>query len=153
MKNITIILIALLYLNNPLFSQRIISEDRTIYLLKLDSNTIRELFGVNIKPFKIIPNDIKLAERQLNKAFLNAKANRNISKGRNLDSYIRQYFGYTDHKGFKIVWINCMAIRKDLPEENYLHPYLMKDGGDRYFQVKVNLSTKKSFDFIVNGYE
>ena len=81
--------------------------------------------------------------------------NTNKEKGEYIDlkkwDYKRQYVGYINKRGQKIVYVNCFCDttglnywRKDLVEFN--------DGGDCFFHLKINLITKKWFDFIVNGY-
>ena len=66
-------------------------------------------------------------------------------------SYLRQYLGYIDNRGNRIVLINacCSAAgeKEDL-EHNWI---FVLDGGSCYFQIKVDLRTKKCFDFFVNG--
>jgi hypothetical protein len=66
-------------------------------------------------------------------------------------SYLRQYLGYIDDRGNKIVLINacCTAAgEKEDMEHNWI---FVLDGGSCFFQIKVNLRTKKCFDFFVNG--
>lgn len=70
----------------------------------------------------------------------------------NPKGYKRQYFPYKDVNGEKIVYINCFCIKwgvfahwKEVEES-------VDDGGNCYFQMKINLTKKNYFDFFVNGY-
>lgn len=67
----------------------------------------------------------------------------------NLSSYKRQYFPVINPTGQKEVWVNCFCKhfdkdwRKDMLE--------VRDGGNCYFSLKINLVTKQISQFIVNG--
>ena len=63
--------------------------------------------------------------------------------------YKRQYIPTINAKGEKEVWINffCNYDDRDWKKEIIL----VMDGGNCYFQLKINLTTKKYFDFYVNG--
>jgi hypothetical protein len=66
-----------------------------------------------------------------------------------IEKYKRQYFVITNSKGEKEVWVNCFcnSWKKDWRKELIR----VKDGGNCYFQVKVNLTKKKCYELIVNG--
>lgn len=52
-------------------------------------------------------------------------------------------------KGSKMVWINCFCSTYSSNwKENIIQA---KGGGKCYFNLKINLSTKQYYDFIVNG--
>jgi hypothetical protein len=70
-----------------------------------------------------------------------------------LEKYARQYFGLTNSKGEKIILLNCFwdeNIKKDSADwlNEYYHVY---DGGNYYWEAKVNLTTHQLFDFGVHG--
>lgn len=66
-----------------------------------------------------------------------------------LTKYKRQYFAVTNEKGQKEVWVNCFCETGNPNWKN--EPIFVKDGGNCYFNVKINLKTKKYYDFAVNG--
>ena len=66
-----------------------------------------------------------------------------------LSRYARQYVPYINKEGDRIVWINCFCLEagEDIPGE----VVQVKDGGNCYFSLKVNISKMEYFDFHVNG--
>ena len=67
-----------------------------------------------------------------------------------LKKYKRQYFGYIDENNNKIIWVNFIWHKKtDDDWENELQITL--DNCSYFWNVKVNLTSKKVFDLIVNG--
>ena len=67
-----------------------------------------------------------------------------------LSRYKRQYYATTNENGEKEVWINCFCNvlvgdwRKEL--------IIVHDGGNCFFNLKVNLDTEKFYDVMVNGH-
>ncbi|SDD00270.1 hypothetical protein [Williamwhitmania taraxaci] len=63
--------------------------------------------------------------------------------------YKRQYVAITNVKGEKEVWVNCFCAtwntdwRKDL--------ILVEDGGNCFFNLKINLTTGQYYELMVNG--
>lgn len=66
-----------------------------------------------------------------------------------LSKYKRQYFPVINSAGQKEVWINCFC--NDFDKNWRRDMLIVKDGGNCYFSLKVNLITKKISRFIVNG--
>lgn len=66
-----------------------------------------------------------------------------------LKFYKRQLLFYTDEKGDKIVWVNCFCNCFDESWKKDI--LLVKDGGDCYFNFKINLTKRKVFDIGING--
>ena len=66
-----------------------------------------------------------------------------------LTNYKRQYIAVLNSKGEKEVWINCFCHtwnknwRKELIDVN--------DGGNCYFNLKINLTTGQYYELMVNG--
>ena len=54
-------------------------------------------------------------------------------------------------KGEKEVWINAFCLESDLPMNWKKEVIIVDDGGDCFFQLKINLTQKKYYNFIVNG--
>lgn len=67
----------------------------------------------------------------------------------NLSNYKRQYIATLNSKGEKEVWVNCFC---DPWKKNWKKDLIMvDDGGNCYFNLKINLITGKYYELIVNG--
>ncbi|MBO9154951.1 hypothetical protein ACFOTA_22235 [Chitinophaga sp. GCM10012297] len=64
-----------------------------------------------------------------------------------LAGYRRQYVGYVNIGGERIVWVNALWGAGPL-DKGVL---MTHDGGNHFWQVKVNLTTKKIYDLSING--
>ena len=66
-----------------------------------------------------------------------------------LTRYKRQYVATMNSKGEKEVWINCLCNTHDL---NWRTERIeVKDGGNCFFNLKINLTTGQYFEIMVNG--
>lgn len=68
-------------------------------------------------------------------------------KGR---KYKKQLVAVTNPKGEKEVWVNCFCGDWDKAWRTRI--VMVQDGGPCYFNFKLNLKTKKVYDFGVNGF-
>jgi len=66
-----------------------------------------------------------------------------------LKRYKRQYIPMINNSGEKVVWINCFCNTWDKNWKNDL--IIVMDGGNCYFNLKINLTTGKYYDLMVNG--
>jgi hypothetical protein len=68
---------------------------------------------------------------------------------RNLNEYKIQFFGYINEKDEKILFANffCDDFGKNWEKEMII----VKDGGNCYFKITVNLDKKEAFDLNING--
>lgn len=64
-------------------------------------------------------------------------------------SYRRQVIAVRNTHGEKVVWINCLCRPDDDSWKTQIT--MVMDGGSCYFNLKINLATKKFYDFFVNG--
>jgi hypothetical protein len=73
---------------------------------------------------------------------------------KNLKHYKRQYFGYLDKAGQRILFINCFwSSQDDYFDENWLKSMIyVLDGGSYFWNVKYNLDTGELFELHVNGH-
>ena len=73
---------------------------------------------------------------------------------KNLNKYLRQYFGYINEKGEHILLINCFWKNADQSAKKYWLKERINilDGGSFYWNVKYNLDRRELFDLQVNGY-
>jgi hypothetical protein len=66
-----------------------------------------------------------------------------------LQKYKRQYVAVTNSDGHKMVWVNFFC---DSFHDNWRESIIMfSDGGNCYFELRINLTTKQCYDFRVNG--
>lgn len=71
---------------------------------------------------------------------------------RNYRKYIRQYVGFIDKNGSRIILINYVGnkqIIKEVKNKNDL--IIVLDGGNRFWQAVVNLDEKLLIDVAING--
>jgi hypothetical protein len=86
------------------------------------------------------------------------EANRNLENQynspiihRNLKKYKRQYFGFINDKGEKILYINSLW-KKNEEETKWLQQIIMvSDGGSYYWNIEYNLDTEELMNLSVNG--
>ena len=63
--------------------------------------------------------------------------------------YKRQYLATINSKGEKEVWVNCFCGEWDI--DSRTSPVLVMDGGNCYFNLKINLTTGQYYELMVNG--
>lgn len=66
-----------------------------------------------------------------------------------LKRYKRQYMAIINPKGEKEVWINCFCGQWN--ERSRTDPVIFDDGGNCYFNLKINLATGKYSEMMVNA--
>jgi hypothetical protein len=70
---------------------------------------------------------------------------------RNLKKYKRQYFGYINGNGEKVLYINSLW-KKNEKETKWLQQIKMvSDGGSYYWNIEYNLETDELINLSVNG--
>lgn len=68
----------------------------------------------------------------------------------NNNNYFKQIIAVTNKKGQKEVWVNCFCVTMD--NNKWKRDILIvEDGGNCYFNFKINLATMIFFDLRVNG--
>jgi len=94
---------------------------------------------------------LKSQLKELNSDKLNQSDTPVIDK--NLKKYRRQYFGYTNDKGEKILFINCFWRKEKDESSLWLKEQIrVMDGGSNYWNIKFNVEKNVLFDLEVNGY-
>jgi hypothetical protein len=66
-----------------------------------------------------------------------------------LSRYKRQYITVINKKGEKEVWINCFCNTWDKNWREGL--IIVMDGGNCYFNLKINLARREYYELMVNG--
>lgn len=102
--------------------------------------------GLAVEPERFKPTEKEVTEIEKTiEDFLKSHKNRT----RPLEEYKVQFLGFISEKQERIVWANFFCDefggnwKKDL--------ILVKDGGNCFFNLKVNSDTKEVLDFYVNG--
>ena len=68
-----------------------------------------------------------------------------------LNNYKRQYFGYIDKAGHRILLINFFWSDHVFGKD-WLFGYVMvDDGGSSFWNIKIDLDAQKLFDLVING--
>ncbi|TDR24426.1 hypothetical protein [Flavobacterium cheniae] len=97
-------------------------------------------------------NALKYKLKFLNDPLMNQTSSPIIHK--NLKKYKRQYFGYINNKGEKILYINSLWS-KSIKEHHWhwLNEIIwISDGGSYYWNIEYNLETEELENLKVNGY-
>lgn len=95
----------------------------------------------------------KLLQKQLckiNKSLINQGNDCPIIH-KSLNNYTRQYVGFINQNGDKIIWINFIWKTKSNDDNLSKEIFSASDGCSHYWNVKVNLTIKKVFALHVNG--
>ena len=66
-----------------------------------------------------------------------------------LTLYKRQYMAITNSKGEKEVWVNCFCDKWG--KGSRTSPVIVMDGGNCFFNLKINLTTGHYYELMVNG--
>jgi hypothetical protein len=64
--------------------------------------------------------------------------------------YKKQLIAVINSKGEKEIWVNCFCSDWGAPWKTEI--LIVDDGGPCYFNFKINLTTKKIYEFVVNGF-
>lgn len=146
--------------------QNIMSNVDTSIITILPFDTIKHWVFKNNSPTDLTGEDLLQVESILNKCISVYNTNQETHfkelnekyPGYKLDwnnfiidlqRYKRQYVATTNSKGEKEVWLNCFCgggypnWKTDL--------VFVKDGGNCYFNLKINLTSGECYDLMVNG--
>jgi len=132
-----------LYLKTPKFSGVI-----------FDPNTFTE--RISISNFTPTADEIYKAEEIFNNYLKTKKTDQkgvmtNTELIKPTSQYYRQYFGNIKSNGEKVIKLNCFHKIQANKFSWKLREVLVKDGGNAFFQVTVNITTGECYDFYVHG--
>jgi hypothetical protein len=135
-----------------------IEIDTSVFIILPLDTTLISLSG---KPVDLTTRDILKVEMLLMKCVedYNTQQEKNDTYPENtrdkkdfiidLARYKRQYMAAINGKGEKVIWINCFCDQWD--KHSRTSPYIVMDGGNCYFNLKVNLTMGKYYEMMVNG--
>lgn len=117
------------------------------------SHKMEFAFGRNYKQYEPTQDDIDLAEKLLAECFnKEVSGTYNPFFGRKLDQYNRQFVPAEMEGGDKIIWINCFIYTDVEPVKKWKTEVLyVADGGNAFFNLKVNLTRGTYYGLMVNG--
>jgi hypothetical protein len=130
------------------------SQNKKDFVFDAKNSTINEVL-IELKDknfFTPDESEIKIAKKQ-EICYLDSleKINKKKLFSHNRRQYFRQYLGYIDNNGDKVILINAFCERNSSKEELTKIWKNVLDGGECYYQIEVNLNTKKCFKFSING--
>jgi hypothetical protein len=109
----------------------------------------------NVSPTNISEIEIKQTIEILEKAVKdnNQKLALNSRFSIGLDEYKKQLVPVMNEKGEKEVWVNMFCSGFDTENWNWKIEIVdVDDGGNCYWNVKVNLTTGEYYELSINGY-
>lgn len=111
------------------------------------------VFAKNSKIWKPSESDVSAAEKVLLFAFDDQKRGTvNRVLGKKPDDYNQQYIGAEYENGDKCVWINCFCKSQESDFKDWKTKLVfVKDGGNCFINVLVNLTKNTYEEFNVNG--
>ncbi len=114
------------------------------------------LFDKTYSPSTLTQNDIDKIEKLLTDCVnnFNKKLSTNNKQYFSIDftkeKFKRQYLAVINKNGDKEVWINCLCQTRGNDWKTSI--IMVDDGGNCYFNLKINLTKNKCYDLVVNGY-
>ena len=117
------------------------------------SKNMEWVFGKNYKSWTPSGTDIENAEKLITECFNDQKTGTlNRLLNRKPEDYYRQFVGAINEKGEKIIWVNCFCEK----EINFFKDWktniiMVADGGNCFFNLKINVDKNNYFDVMVNG--
>lgn len=128
----------------------IIKVDTTkIAILQFD--TTQYLDFKDCKPTELTADDIQKIETLLSDCITNNNSDRNrLTDIEDLKRYKRQYVAVINSTGEKEVWVNCFCDASNKDWKNEIIEVL--DGGNCYFNLKINLTKGQCYDLMINGF-
>jgi len=124
------------------------------YIFKSDSLNNFFIEG-KVKGFIPCKNEILFTEQLINQQIVQLTKFHKYGEcpviHKNLNNYYRQYVGYINEKGEKIIWIKLSLKKSRLIEKVSKEIIFVDDGCSNYWNVKVNLTKHILFEILVNG--
>lgn len=106
--------------------------------VKFRTITIKEAEAAKIEAIRFVNTEVTISKNHLK-----------LKSG--FEEYTKQYVGYTDEKGNDFIYINGFCNVFEGFESLKQNLLIVFDGGNCYFQMKIDLKTGKCVDFRVNG--
>lgn len=111
------------------------------------------VFGKNYKASTPTTAEIELAEELLSQCFSKQVSGTvNRFSGKKLEDYNRQFLGGITESGEKVIWVNCFCKKEsDILKNWKTQLIIVADGGNCFFNVKINVNKQVYYDLMING--
>lgn len=135
--------------------EKLVFDTNKIALLPIDTSD-HWLFK-DAKPLQLTNQDLKSIDQLFKTCLQVHNIKQDTTKEFNefidLKKYKIQYVPFIDSTGDKKVYVNCFCSYYWNYDSNGWNKYLIevKDGGNCYFHVTINLTTNNYEDFYING--
>ena len=145
------LLSAIIFLLLSTQSYSALQDDQLKYTILKWDKSYYWIFS-NVTAASISPTEIKLLEDLMSKAI----TAHNLSKVDDaykigpLSNYHFQFIPVFTKKGQKEVWVNALCSNPGINWRKEI--IIVNDGGNCYFNLKVNLTTRGYYQLYVNGY-
>lgn len=129
-------------------------DNKDIIVDSLDSQSLAYIGeGKKVKFSPLIEVDVKKAK---NEAILYIEDKVNTPKSRlklkySFEKYSKQYVGYQDESGNQFIYINGFCLENENLEKLKKTLLIVLDGGNCFFQMKIDKQTGKCIEFRING--
>jgi len=131
------------------FEGYIFLKDQSISPLTFDD--LKERFTPSEQEIAAAEQLIKAQLIKINQPLINQGRNCPIIH-KNLDKYKRQYVGYINAQGEKVIWVNFIwGKRRDLLSGLNKGVITVLDGCSYYWNIKVNISKGTLYALQING--
>ncbi len=134
-------------------TNRLIIDSSTTAIIAFDKRDTY-VFDDSYKPGRLTQQDLAVIDSLLIACVndYNSLVNRELYNGNielDKNTYRKQLVAVTNKLGQKEVWVNCMCETNGTNWRTYIP--IVRDGGNCYFNFKINLVLKKFYDLRVNG--
>jgi hypothetical protein len=129
------------------------STDSSKYVILNLYKIPNSIFDKNCKPTTLSEEEVNKIEKLIDRAVIkNNKDSNKYYQIKNPENYYKQLVAIINSKGEKEVWVNCFCSVENI---SYWRKSIVAvlDGGFCYFNLKINLSKNKAYDFMVNNFE
>lgn len=128
-------------------SHNIFTVDTSVVAI-LPFDTTQDWIFKDSKPTDLTNGDLLKIDTMLNICINDYKLDKkNFTI--DLTRYKRQYVAVLNSKGEKEVWVNCFCRAENQDWKKNL--IFVEDGGNCYFNLKINLTTGQYYELMVNG--
>jgi hypothetical protein len=135
-------------IKGPTFKGYIFHKNNTAFLSIPDQ---KEKFTPSDHEIRLLEKSLLSNIDSLNRDKVNQGRNCPVIN-KNLKKYVRQYFGFINNKGEKIIFINFVWSKFDSSLiEKLGNEYVeINDGCSRFWSIRYNFSQDRFFDLMVN---
>ncbi|WKN30325.1 hypothetical protein PZB74_15275 [Porifericola rhodea] len=154
-----LILFQIIFNSAPIFGQSKIAEhfesenfDCAIFPKEYNDFIDEERFTPTRAEIELAEETLQSNLKKINRNLVNQDGTKyNPIIHQNLKKYKRQYFGYLDEDGNRILLINAFWGEDESSDDWLRERVLVFDGGSYYWSIRYNIDKHKLFGLQVNG--